>query len=91
MTEREAARGRHPSQSWAPDHDRLRRALAADLDARGHPWPLFAATILGVRGRLGLDEASFASAIGLSEQGLRAIEAGEAGPEALRPPWMLST
>lgn len=76
---RAEARARHPSASWAPDHTRLRRRLADQLAAQGHPRPTFGATLLGVRGLLGMDRSTFAAAIGVDEARLLALEAGELG------------
>lgn len=73
---RDRARQRHPAASWAPDHELLRRLLADQLAAEGHPWPRLGATLLGVRGLLGLDRAAFAAAMGIDPGRLAAMEDG---------------
>lgn len=80
-----AAQARHPAASWAPDHERLRRQLASRLHEEGHPTPAFSATLLGVRGVLGMDRATFAGAIGVEEHRLVAMEEGGAGAPPEEP------
>lgn len=77
---RDAARQRHPSAWWHPDHDRLRRLIAARLAADGHPTPLLAATVVAVRGVLRMDQAQFAAALGVSVEEVTALEAGTEHP-----------
>lgn len=73
---RAEARERHPSVRWAPDRDRLRRRVAEDLAAAGHPDPLLAATVLALRGRLRLDRRSFCDLTGVDSAVLAALEDG---------------
>ena len=73
---RAAARSRHPSSIWRADHDRLRHRLAATLHAEGHPEPALAATLLSIRGRLGLDRSSFCDMTGIDPRLVTAIEDG---------------
>ena len=81
---RSAGRSRHPSSIWRPDHDRLRQRLAADLDAEGHPEPGLAAALLSIRGRLGLDRATFCQLTGADPLLVAAVEEGHG--EDRQPP-----
>ena len=80
---RAAARSRHPASIWRADHDRLRHRLAAALRAEGHPEPALAATLLSIRGRLGLDRAHFCQVTGVDPVLVAAVEDGTR--EELRP------
>ena len=73
---RTAARSRHPSSVWRADHDRLRHRLAATLEAEGHPEPALAATLLSIRGRLGLDRPTFCQMTGIDPGVVAAVEDG---------------
>ena len=73
---RTAARARHPSSIWRADHDRLRHRLAAQLAAEGHPQPTLAATLLSIRGRLGLDRVAFCELTGADLRQVSALEDG---------------
>lgn len=73
---RSAARARHPSSVWRPDQDRLRDRLAAQLQAGGHPEPMTAATLMSIRGRLGMDRAAFCRLTGVDPAVVSALEDG---------------
>lgn len=75
---RAAARRRHPSSLWLPDHERLRRALAARLADEGHPRPLLGATVLALRGVLGAAHGELAEALGVSRDVIVDAEHGVA-------------
>lgn len=81
---RAAARTRHPSSIWRADHDRLRQRLSAQLAEEGHPQPVLAATLLSIRGRLGLDRAAFCEITGVSPLAVAAVEEGLREDPALR-------
>jgi hypothetical protein len=71
------ARRRHPSARWTAPVDALRTRVAQLLDLHGARHPDVAATLLEVRGRLGLDVVDFASGLGIGPEVLRRAEAGE--------------
>ena len=73
---RDDCRSRHPSAQWQPDMERLKRAVGDRLRAEGHPWPDTAATVLAMRGSLGLEREEFAALLGTPVTGLRALEEG---------------
>ena len=73
---RAAAKSRHPSSIWRADHEKLRHRLAATLHAEGHPEPALAATLLSIRGRLGLDRSSFCEMTGIDPRLVAAVEDG---------------
>lgn len=73
---RAAARSRHPSNTWQPDHGRLRRRLAEQLHAGGHPQPGLAAALLALRGRLNLDRQAFCDLTGLDPSAVGEVEDG---------------
>lgn len=76
--EERATRSRHPAWRWSPDHDGLRRRLAARLAEEGHPWPEMAATLVAVRGRMGTDVSGLAGLVGADPALLAAVERGDA-------------
>ena len=73
---RDECRSHHPSTQWQPDMERLKRAVGARLRTEGHPWPDAAATVLAVRGSLGLERDGFAELIGSTVEDLRRLEEG---------------
>lgn len=75
---RDAARQRHPSAWWHPDHDRLRRLIAEQLAATGHRSPVLAATVVAVRGVLRMDRSEFAAVLGVPVEEVAALEDGAA-------------
>lgn len=72
----DGARGRHPSNGWQPNADRLTARVAEMLASEGHAAPDLAAAVLAERGRLGLDRSAFATTLGIDEQVLRGVEDG---------------
>lgn len=77
--DRRLARSRHPTSRHRPDLARMAARLADRLARDGHPWPDFAAAVIGERGRAGLDRAAFAGRIGVSEEMLAGVEDGVLG------------
>lgn len=79
--ERAAAQARHPSARWAVDTGPAQARIAAGLAAAGHPWPSRAASLLAVRGRLGLDRPGLAALLGVPESAVAAVEDGTESPD----------
>ncbi len=67
------AEQREPSE-WTPDARRLEAVLAERLRQKGCLWPDVAARVLLARSRTSLNRADFAARLGLTEEGLRALE-----------------
>ncbi|MBN2623355.1 MAG: hypothetical protein JXA83_08310 [Acidimicrobiales bacterium] len=81
---REAARRRHPTaRAWAPDRARLLRRLAARAEARGARWPRVAAAVVLLRGVTGDDRPGFAHRLGVPEDVLAHLEAGDLPADAV--------
>ena len=59
----------------------MARAVAQRLQAEGHPFPGFAASVLAERGRLGMDRTTFAAYLGLDEPTVAAAEEGALAPD----------
>lgn len=52
--------------------------MVVQLRAEKHPWPEMAATLMAARGRMGLDRAEFAAALGIGEEVVEGLEDGTA-------------
>ena len=73
---RAASRSRHPSSIWRANQNLLRQRLASGLAAEGHPEPHLAATLLSIRGRLGLGREEFCRVTGADPALVAAVEDG---------------
>ena len=80
MAPEDDARHRHPAGQWRSDLARMARAVADQLEAEGHPFPEFAASVLAERGRLGMDRGEFAAHLELDEPTIAAAEDGALAP-----------
>lgn len=70
------ARRRHPCSAWSAPTAPLLEQVAAELAAAGARHPEVAAALVEVRGRSGLDRATFAARAGVDESTVEAAEAG---------------
>lgn len=75
---RRRAQTRHPASQWSADVGRLRQLMVLKLRSEEHPWPEMAATLMAARGRMGLDRAEFAAALGIAEEVVEGLEDGTA-------------
>jgi DNA-binding transcriptional regulator YiaG len=76
---------RHPSAQWRPTTLALWIRVVDELAAEGHPFPGFAGAILAIRGRAGLDQATFGRLVGVPLGLLRALETGILHPTHAPP------
>ena len=74
--DRRRARARHPTSRRQPDLARMAVRLAARMASEDHPWPDFATAVIAERGQAGVDRATFASRLGVSEDLLASVEDG---------------
>jgi hypothetical protein len=79
------ATSRHPSAQWRPAPLALWVRVVEELAAEGHPFPGFAGAILAIRGRAGLDQATFGHLVGVPLGLLRALETGVLHPTHAPP------
>ncbi|HVV38340.1 MAG TPA: hypothetical protein VHC63_17155 [Acidimicrobiales bacterium] len=61
---------------WEPSVDELADRFRLRLHQHGCSWADLAVVVVMARSRASVDRASFASRLGLSEAGLRALEGG---------------
>lgn len=80
-----ASAARHPSAQWRPTTRSLWVRVVAELAAEGHPFPGFAGAILAIRGRAGLDQATFGHLVGVPLGLLRGLETGVLHPTHAPP------
>ena len=80
-----AARARHPSRVLRLGLFALVERIGEQLAGEGHPFPQFAAVLLALRGETGLDQAGFASVLGVQASVLRALERGVLAPSEAPP------
>jgi DNA-binding transcriptional regulator YiaG len=79
------ARTRHPSAHCRPDTTPLVARVIEQLAREGHPFPRFAGALLAIRGRAGLDQATFGRMVGVPLGLLRALESGVLHPTHAPP------
>jgi hypothetical protein len=80
-----AGRARHPSAQGRMRPAPLLARVVEQLAAEGHPFPRFAGAVLAIRGRAGLDQATFGRVVGVPLGLLRGLESGILHP-AHAPP-----
>jgi hypothetical protein len=80
-----SSRSRYPSALWRPAPAALWVRVVDDLAAEGHPFPRFAGAVLAIRGRAGLDQATFGRLVGIPLSLLRGLEAGVLHPTHAPP------
>lgn len=64
------------TDDWSTDLTMLCERLAERLRAEGYPYPVAAAVALAVRGRQGVDAATFAGELGIELDVLHRVESG---------------
>jgi DNA-binding transcriptional regulator YiaG len=84
MTSAEA-RARHPSAQCPAGTTPLLARVVEQLASEGHPFPRFAGAVLAIRGRAGLDQATFGRVVGVPVGLLRALESGILHPTHAPP------
>jgi DNA-binding transcriptional regulator YiaG len=79
------ARARQPSAQCRPGATLLVARVVEQLASEGHPFPRFAGAVLAIRGRAGLDQATFGRVVGVPLGLLRALESGILHPTHAPP------
>ena len=64
------------TDDWSADLTALCERLAERLRTEGYPHPVAAAVALAVRGRQGVDAATFAVELGIPADALQRVESG---------------